>query len=93
MLVAELILSPRTINDFSVLDNMFHNTTKNINYYSFPSTSVNCPSGLSGQAGFILIRKYGTNGTMQIIIISSAIAYMRSNTSSLEGQWNSWIKF
>ena len=91
--VAELIFFPKAITDFSYLDNMFFKTTINIHYFSFPSNAINPPLDLSGQAGYILIRKYGTNGTVQIIICSSAKAYIRSNSSSEIGAWSSWTKF
>ena len=91
--MAELIFFPKAITDFSYLDNMFFETTINIHYFSFPSNAINPPLDLSGQAGYILIRKYGMNGTVQIIICSSAKAYIRSNSSSKIGAWSSWTKF
>ncbi len=83
------MFTPKTLSDFSVLDNVFYNTTPSIYYYTFQGGTINQPDIFKGNAGLVVIRKYGGASTIQFAYVDDKSIYFRYWGAGID-KWGSW---
>ena len=83
------MFTPKTLSDFSELDNVFYNTASSVYYYAFNQNVKNRPDIITGDAGFITVRKYGSSSTVQFAYVNYKKVYIRYWGAGID-KWSNW---
>ena len=86
---AELMFKPKTLSDFSELDNVFYYSAIGVYYYAFQGGTINQPDIFRGEAGFVTVRKIGGASTVQFAYVSYKQVYIRYWGAGIN-EWSDW---